>query len=220
MSIRSGGQLQVILGPMFSGKSTELIRRIRRFTVANKRCLVVKYAKDTRYSKDNMSTHDLQQYEAKSCSRLSETLPLADQYDVIGIDEGQFFPDVVEYSESMSNKGKTIIVAALDGTFQKKPFVAPFGPVLELIPLAESVTKLTAVCMICFKDAAFTKRIGNETEVEVIGGAEKYIAVCRNCYSLSINTSPVKLKPLPTTYHAASPTTLIHPMDTNSTPRD
>eukprot|EP01113_Clastostelium_recurvatum_P020060 TRINITY_DN2374_c0_g1_i1.p1 TRINITY_DN2374_c0_g1~~TRINITY_DN2374_c0_g1_i1.p1 ORF type:complete len:224 (-),score=61.91 TRINITY_DN2374_c0_g1_i1:86-757(-) len=192
MASRTAGQLQVILGPMFSGKSTELLRRIRRFTVANKRCLVIKYKKDTRYSIDSLSTHDQQMSEAKACSRLSEAMGIVDNYDVIGIDEGQFFPDVVDFSEAMSNKGKTVIVAALDGTFQRKPFVAPFGPVLELIPLAEHVTKLTAVCMLCFKDAAFSKRIGTETEVEVIGGAEKYISVCRPCYTQSLNTSPIK----------------------------
>lgn len=92
-----------------------------------------------------------------------------------------FFPDIVEFSEEMASLGKTVIVAALDGTFQRKAF----GAVLQLVPLAESVVKLNAVCMHCFKDAAFTKRLGEETKVEVIGGAEKYMAVCRDCYQFS-----------------------------------
>lgn len=115
-------------------------------------------------------------------------------YDVLGIDEGQFFPDIVEFSEHAANAGKIVVIAALDGcaaehlllaltlclrrTFQRKPF----GHVLELIPMAEKVTKLSAVCMICYKDAAFSKRLGAELEVEVIGGADKYLSVCRACY--------------------------------------
>ncbi|KAM8786416.1 thymidine kinase, cytosolic [Rhynchonycteris naso] len=78
----------------------------------------------------------------------------------------------------MANAGKTVIVAALDGTFQRKAF----GTILNLVPLAESVVKLTAVCMECFREAAYTKRLGMEKEVEVIGGADKYHAVCRLCY--------------------------------------
>jgi hypothetical protein len=99
-------------------------------------------------------------------------------YDCIGIDEGQFFPDIVPFCEKMANIGKTVIVAALDGTFQRKPF----GSVLDLIPLAESVTKLSAVCMLCYNDASFTERLGDELAVEVIGGSDKYLAVCRQCY--------------------------------------
>lgn len=88
------------------------------------------------------------------------------------------FPDIVEFSETMANEGKTVIVAALDGTFQRKAF----GSILNLVPLAESVVKLTAVCMECFREAAYTKRLGVEKEVEVIGGADKYHSVCRLCY--------------------------------------
>ena len=88
------------------------------------------------------------------------------------------FPDIVDFCEMMANEGKTVIVAALDGTFQRKAF----GSILNLVPLAESVVKLTAVCMECFREAAYTKRLGLEKEVEVIGGADKYHSVCRLCY--------------------------------------
>jgi len=183
------GRIEVIFGPMFSGKSTELLRRIRRYTVANHRCLVVKYKNDTRYSDENMSTHDKQMISAQPCTDLKDIEATAIFYDVIGIDEGQFFPDIVPFCEKLANIGKTVIVAALDGTFQRKPF----GSVLELVPLAEQVTKLSAVCTSCFKDAAFSKRIGSEMEVEVIGGADKYVAVCRQCYAMKdIIRSPVK----------------------------
>ncbi|XP_053489931.1 thymidine kinase, cytosolic isoform X1 [Ictalurus furcatus] len=172
------GQIQVIFGPMFSGKSTELMRRVRRFQVAQYNCLVIKYARDTRYSDTGMATHDKNTMEAVPANCLRDVYSRALQACVIGIDEGQFFPDTVEFCEAMANMGKTIIVAALDGTFQRKPF----GNILNLVPLAESVVKLNAVCMQCFKEASYTKRLGAEQEVEVIGGADKYQAVCRVCY--------------------------------------
>uniref|UniRef100_A0A8C5EDH3 Thymidine kinase n=1 Tax=Gouania willdenowi TaxID=441366 RepID=A0A8C5EDH3_GOUWI len=158
--------------------STELMRRVRRFQIAQYKCLVIKYAKDTRYSGTGMATHDRNTMEAIPASCLGEVRRLALDASVIGIDEGQFFPDTVEFCEEMANLGKIIIVAALDGTFQRKPF----GNILSLVPMAESVVKLNAVCMQCYKEAAYTKRLGSEKEVEVIGGADKYQAVCRKCY--------------------------------------
>lgn len=116
--------------------------------------------------------------EAVPAACLEDVRSLALKACVIGIDEGQFFPDTVEFCEEMANLGKTVIVAALDGTFQRKAF----GNILNLVPLAESVVKLHAVCMQCYKEAAYTKRIGAEKELEVIGGADKYQAVCRRCY--------------------------------------
>ena len=171
------GQIQVILGPMFSGKSTELMRRIRRYQIANQECLVIKYAKDTRYSIENLSTHDQQSIPAIKATSL-KNINNVHQFSVIGVDEGQFFDDIVEFCEYMANLGKIVVVAALDGTFERKPF----GAILNLIPLAENVIKLSAVCNTCFREAAFTKRTSEETEVEVIGGSDKYLAVCRRCY--------------------------------------
>lgn len=138
---------------------------------------MVKYAKDDRYSEDCAATHDQQTWEALPCVDL-KSLKEAYHYEVIGIDEGQFFADLVEFCEEMANAGKIVIVAALDGTFQRKPF----GRVIELIPMAESVVKLTAVCMMCHGSASFTRRLGSETQVELIGGADKYISVCRKCF--------------------------------------
>lgn len=182
------GQIQVILGPMFSGKSTELMRRVQRFQIAQYKCLVIKYAKDTRYS-SQFSTHDRNTMEALPAGLLWDVAQEAMGVAVIGIDEGQFFPDIVEFSEAMANAGKTVIVAALDGTFQRKAF----GTILHLVPLAESVVKLNAVCMECFREAAYTKRLGLEKEVEVIGGADKYHAVCRLCYFRKASGPPAAL---------------------------
>eukprot|EP01147_Barroeca_monosierra_P007453 gene7453-531_t len=176
--MQSHGSIHVICGPMFSGKTTELLRRMKRFSLAKRRCMLIKYANDNRYGMDGITTHDMRQSAAVACSKLEEAREQANAFDVLGIDEGQFFPDVVEFCEGMAKEGKTVIVAALDGTFQRKPF----GTILDLIPLSESVIKLSAVCMLCHREAAFSKRIGSETEIEVIGGADKYIAVCRECF--------------------------------------
>ncbi|XP_043570869.1 thymidine kinase, cytosolic isoform X1 [Chiloscyllium plagiosum] len=181
------GQIQIIFGPMFSGKSTELMRRVRRFQIAQYQCLVVKYAKDIRYSKEDLATHDKFTMQAVPATKLSEITQEALKSAVIGIDEGQFFPDCVEFAEEMANKGKTVIVAALDGTFQRKAF----GNILNLVPLAESVVKLSAVCMECYREAAYTKRLGSEKEVEVIGGTDMYRATCRRCYFANDNQSCV-----------------------------
>ncbi|VDK53572.1 unnamed protein product [Anisakis simplex] len=100
-------------------------------------------------------------------------------HTVIAIDEGQFFPDIVECCEKLANMGKIVIVAALDGDYNRKEFD---NHVLELCPLAEKVCKLRAVCTKCGGDAPFTKRLSDDTEQEVIGGLEKYQAMCRRCY--------------------------------------
>merc|ERR1711879_726297 len=114
---------------------------------------------------------------------------------VIGIDEGQFFSDLFPFCEKWADEGKIVIVAALDGTFQRKAF----GTVLNLIPIAEKVTKLSAVCMLrCSRDASFTYRMPTETEVEVIGGADKYVAVCRGCYAEQSSTSSISSRLTPT----------------------
>ncbi|GBN35702.1 Thymidine kinase, cytosolic, partial [Araneus ventricosus] len=159
-SSQTKGHIQIIFGPMFSGKTTELIRRLRKYQIANHKCLIIKYSHDTRYSEKEISTHDRQTLDAISVATLSHLKNQAENYSVIGIDEGQFFPDVVVFSEEMANIGKIVIVAALDGTYQRKGF----SNTLQLVPLAESVIKLTSVCMLCFEDASYTKRIGNETE--------------------------------------------------------
>lgn len=156
------------------------MRRLKRYQFAKHSVLIIKYQHDVRYDKDSIATHDRQLMSAVSCVELralEKNLDLS-QFSVVGIDEGQFFPDTVSFAESMASSGKTVIVAALDGSYRR----IGFGDILNLIPLAESVIKLTAVCMICFNEASFTKRIGNEKELEVIGGAEKYMAVCRACY--------------------------------------
>ena len=174
-SNRLMGMIDIIIGPMFAGKTTELIRRIRRYEVANKSCLLVKYDRDLRYGTDLISTHDNQGLKAISTETLSEIDDKAKTYDVIGIDEGQFFSDIVEFSENMANDGKIIIISALSGTYRRENF----GRIPEIFPLAENITKLTAVCMDCKASASFTTRISSSKETELIGGKEHYKPVCR-----------------------------------------
>ena len=123
---------------MFSGKSTNLLLRIRRLIIAEKKCVVLKYKHDNRYSENEMSTHDKSMIEAIPCSSMSEVGHVLENYDIIGVDEGQFFHDIVEESERLAMAGKTVIISALDATFERKAF----GRILELVPLAEKITKL------------------------------------------------------------------------------
>ena len=172
------GSIELILGPMFAGKTTELLRRITRFELAKKTCVVMKYSKDTRYSSESVSTHDLQMRSAISCSLLMSHIQECMKFDVIGVDEGQFFADIVEFSDYLANHGKIVIIAGLDGDFQRKPF----GHILELIPKCESLTKISAVCTETGKDATFTQRTVESTELELIGGADLYRAASRASY--------------------------------------
>jgi thymidine kinase len=176
MDARHGGEIQIIVGPMFSGKSTELMRRIRRYGFAKKKCLVCKYDKDQRYgTKEEMATHDRVKMLALPCSVLADAADTYMDFDVIGIDEGQFFGDLVSFCETAANNGKIVIVAGLDGDFK----AAPFGTICDLLPLAEKFDKICAVCAVSGCDAAFTRRNTSDTAVELIGGAETYDATCR-----------------------------------------
>jgi thymidine kinase len=176
------GRIELIIGPMFAGKTSELLRRLRRHHYSRKQCLVVKAAKDERYSTTCVSSHDKQQMSATSCATLFEVKKEMAPYHVIGIDEGQFFPDLRAFAEWAANQGKIVIIAALDGDFKRQPF----GDVCSLIPLAEKVDKLTAVCMICqSSEASFSHRLVSSRDVELVGGADKYVAACRECYNAS-----------------------------------
>lgn len=158
-------------------------RRLRRLQLAQRRIMVIKYAGDTRYDssgENHVSTHDLQKFKAYPVKDLAGFKRSFDfsSVDVIGIDEGQFFSQIAPFCDDLANQGKIVIVAALDGTFERQPF----GGVLELVPLSEEVTKLKAVCQQCGDDAVFSQRTSSEKEVEVVGGADKYQALCRACF--------------------------------------
>jgi thymidine kinase len=172
---------------MYARKTSSMLQDVKRYQIAKKRCLVVKFIDDIRYDhlakEDGIVTHDEIEYKGfdiVKCRCLSEiSLDKIIQYDIIGVDEGQFYDDIL-IVDKWANMGKLVIVSALDGTFQKKPF----GRIHELIPMSEKVTKCTAVCSDCGEDAVFTKRIVavSGDPLRDIGGVEKYRAVCRACY--------------------------------------
>lgn len=177
-----GGGIHLIVGPMFAGKTTALLRRIRKEADAGRRVSLVKSDKDDRYAVSAVVSHDGLQMPCVAASTLASFKHHVGedayrQIEVIGIDEAQFFDDLLEFCQSAADlDNKTIIVAGLDGDFLRRRF----GSALDLMPLADSVTKLHARCEICNQPAPFTFRKTVDTETEVIGGADVYMPVCRH----------------------------------------
>ena len=174
------GQAQLIIGPMFSGKSTELIRRLDRYIIGGKSVITVKYKHDIRYDKKKICTHDGKngRYETIVSDEFLEMSLDLTKYDVIGIDEGQFYENIVPFVEKYVNEGKILIIAALNGTFEKKPF----PNVIDLYAMVEQIDKLASVCKLCGNDAHFSKRLTDDQSLQIIGGLEMYSARCRQCF--------------------------------------
>lgn len=174
------GKLSLILGPMFSGKSTILLTRYRRYQIGGKTCLLIKYANDQRYSGSDemLVTHDQLSYKATSCHKLEEVHELIQDYDVICIDEIQFYPDASKYCDAWANAGKIVEVCGLNGDYRRKPF----EQISLLIPLSDDISYVTAVCKATGNDAPFSMRLSKEKKQEVIGSTDKYQAVSRACY--------------------------------------
>lgn len=171
--------LTLILGPMFSGKSTYLLRFETSFLIAKKRVMLVKHVWDQRYSNFKVATHAGQ--ESKMQAVLTDTLSkISDKeledIDVVLLDEGQFFPDLSEWCKKWSNT-KLLFVAGLSGDYKQEPF----KPILDLVSTADRIVQLFSVCYKCGDDAPFTIRISNETEQCVIGKDDKYKPSCRKC---------------------------------------
>ncbi|GMP75792.1 hypothetical protein CsSME_00032754 [Camellia sinensis var. sinensis] len=178
------GEIHVIVGPMFAGKTTTLLRRIKSESSNGRSVAIIKSNKDTRYGLHSIVTHDGDKFPCWPLADLSSFRQEfgSDAYeklDVIGIDEAQFFDDLYDFCRNAADyDGKIVIVAGLDGDYLRRRF----GSVLDIIPLADSVTKLTARCEICGKRAFFTLRKTEEMQTELIGGADKYMPVCRKHY--------------------------------------
>ena len=174
------GKIELILGPMFSGKSTRLIEVIRKYVYKAKKTIMIKFYADKRYSseKSEVVTHDLIKYDSIDCKNLRDSFDTIKNYDVIGIDEGQFFPDLVEVCEELALLKKTIIIAALNGDFRMEPF-----PVISrIISKADKIKLLKAYCFHCHKDAKFSLRIVQSNETVLIGAGEAYKPACRECH--------------------------------------
>ncbi len=178
------GWIEVICGPMFSGKSEELIRRLRRARIARKRVQVFKPVLDNRYSADEIVSHGDQRMDSEVVSNAKEILAKLDwRTQVIGIDESNFFgPDLVDVTAQLANTGKQVIVAGLDTDFLGRPF----SPMPELLCLAESITKTLAICMRCGNPAKHTQRLVESDDLIVVGAAGMYEARCRRCFELGV----------------------------------
>ena len=179
--MNSNGYLELIIGNMFSGKSTELIRKVKTIKSINKRIIVINYIHDNRYSSDSVATHDLLLFQCKKTLLLMEIINECLEYDYICIDEGQFFTDLIDFVRiCVDIHKKHIIVSGLDGDSNRNKF----GNILDLIPLCDSVIKLKAYCINCSDGtvAPFTKKISENKEILDIGGSDKYIPVCRLHY--------------------------------------
>ena len=173
------GKIELILGPMFSGKSTRLIELMRKYVYKAKKTIMVKYYADQRYSqKSEVVTHDLIKYDSINCKILRNSFDTFKEYDVIGIDEGQFFADLVEVCEELALMGKIVLIAALNGDFRMEPF-----PVIQrIIAKADKIKLLKAYCFNCHKDAKFSFRIVQSNETVLIGAGESNNPACRECH--------------------------------------
>lgn len=186
------GRLEVVCGSMFSGKSEELIRRLKRSKIAQQNVVVFKHCFDTRTSIEHVVSHDgskIKAFPIKDANELFALLPA--DVEVVGIDEVQFFENsIVEVVLKLIDSGKRVVIAGLDMDFRG----VPFGPIPALMAFADDVEKLSAVCIKCGTDAHFSQRIINgapakfDDPVVMVGAEECYQARCRSCFATSVNS--------------------------------
>ena len=171
------GWLEVICGPMFSGKSEELIKRLRRAQIARRKVQIFKHGIDARYDATSIVSHSQQSLSGIAVTDVRDILELVDdRTELVAIDEGQFFTDdIIEVTNKLANQGKRVIVAGLDLDYLGKPF----GPMPQLMCCAEYVSKQLAICMTCGDPANFTQRLTASTDQIVVGATETYEARCR-----------------------------------------
>lgn len=189
ISTLKNGNIHLIFGPMFSGKTTELLRLYNRSKIAGQNCILIKYDKDTRYDVSNIITHNGMKTDANidkifNLHNLSDmtTNPIYinewNNATHIFIDEIQFYPNAAQICDEWANKGKHIILSGLNGDFKREPF----EQISLLIPKCEKITHLNAICAKTGNDASYSKRITTDETVEVIGGGDVYMPVDRQTY--------------------------------------
>ncbi len=174
------GSIEVVVGSMFSGKTEELIRRVKRAELARQKVQVFKPKIDNRYSIHEITSHSSQKIKATIIDSPQDILHLLnDSTRVVGVDEAQFFdPSIVDVVQKLANRGIRVICAGLDTDWRGRPF----HPMPELMAVSESVTKQHAVCMVCGAQACRTQRTTNSSEDILIGALDAYEARCRNCF--------------------------------------
>jgi thymidine kinase len=175
------GWIEVICGSMFSGKTEELIRRLKRAKIASQKVEIFKPGTDTRYDIKNVVSHDSNSILATPVEHSSKILDLADGVTVVGIDEAQFFDaELTDVCEKLALRGIRVIVAGLDMDYQGKPF----GPMPNLLAVAEYITKVHAICQHCGNLATHSYRLSDETGTVVLGEKDRYEPRCRTCYQM------------------------------------
>lgn len=173
------GQIEVICGSMFSGKTEELIRRLTRARLAKQQVEIFKPSVDTRYHDTHVVSHNETSIRSTPVNFAGDILLLSGTCDVVGIDEAQFFDEeIVRVVQLLANQGKRVILAGLDMDFEGKPF----DPMPKLMAIAEYVTKVHAICMQCGDLAAFSYRLSAATEKVMLGEKDSYEARCRKCF--------------------------------------
>ncbi len=176
------GWIEVVCGSMFSGKTEELIRRLKRAKIANQRVEIFKPKIDTRYDEVKVVSHDANSVLATPISHSKELLKVGDDVAVIGIDEAQFFDmELTEVCQKLALRGKRIIIAGLDMDYLGKPF----GPVPHLLAVAEYITKVHAICPHCGNLATHSYRKISVTDTVLLGEKESYEPRCRTCYDMA-----------------------------------
>ncbi|MCA2971285.1 MAG: thymidine kinase [Acidobacteriaceae bacterium] len=179
------GWIEVVCGPMFSGKSEELIRRLRRARIARKRVQVFKPRIDNRYSHEEIVSHADQRMASEVVDGAQDILGILDwRTQVVGIDEANFMgPALVEIAERLADSGKQVIIAGLDTDYLGRPF----PPIPELLARAESITKTLAICMRCGNPAKHTQRLVESEDLIVVGATGMYEARCRRCFEAGVS---------------------------------
>jgi thymidine kinase len=173
------GWIEVIAGCMFSGKTEELIRRIRRAQIAKQTVAIFKPKIDIRFSNNHIVSHSDLKLLSTSVEHAQEILHLAQDAQVVGVDEAQFFDmGLVDVAEQLANEGKRVIIAGLDQDYRGKPF----EPMPQLLCIAEYITKTLAICVVCGNPADRTQRTTRASERVLVGAKESYEARCRHCY--------------------------------------
>ncbi|GHV57028.1 thymidine kinase [Bacteroidia bacterium] len=174
------GSIEVICGSMFSGKTEELIRRMRRAQFAKQQVEIFKPAMDVRYSDENVVSHDQNSIPSTPVESSGNILLLSGNIDVVGIDEAQFFDDgLVDICNQLANQGVRVIVAGLDMDFKGNPF----GPIPKLCAVADDVTKVHAICVECGKLAGYSHRLVKNDKLVLLGEKDEYQPLCRECYN-------------------------------------
>ncbi len=198
---RATGWIEVVCGSMFSGKTEELIRRLKRARIARQHVEIFKPSIDLRFAVDEVVSHDENVLSSTAVNTATQILLLADDADVVGVDEAQFFDiELVDVCQALARQGKRVIVAGLDQDYLGKPF----EPVPQLMAVAEYVTKLHAVCVVCGSPANHSQRLTSGDDRVMIGARETYEPRCRACFRPTPQEATRRADEMPRQQQAAS----------------